>query len=63
MTNFSGIVNAGACTVQHQQTCTTCNGTGKIEIWGNSQGDIDWKGRPTGEVTECDTCLGEGIRI
>lgn len=43
--------------------CTSCNGTGEVEVWRNSRGDVDYlDGRPTGEATECDTCLGEGYR-
>ena len=44
-------------------SCPACEGSGEIFVRRNSRGKIDYiDGSPTGELTTCSSCSGEGVR-
>jgi hypothetical protein len=45
-------------------TCRNCEGTGEVFVRRNSRGEVDYiDGSRTAEVTACDVCKGEGLRL
>lgn len=44
--------------------CENCEGTGKISVRRNANGDVDYiDGIKTGETDTCQTCNGEGTLL
>ncbi len=56
---------AGAfCDDCYEETyCVNCEGSGEVYVKRNNNDDIDFlDGSPTKELTNCDSCRGEGYK-